>query len=669
MGDRGRTRAIVAGAALAFAMPTADARAWTAGTSGGVLQVTAAASEANLFAVAPGDPGTFVVSDDVNVFSGAAPAGCAVIDDGSGAPITGIACTASAFQSVVIAAGDGADTLDVAGVPFAVTADGGDGADTLTGGEGPQTFTGATGDDTLDGGGGNDTLSGGPGADEVLGGEGDDVLAGDADADRLDGGGGNDALSGADGADALSGGGGDDALRGDAGDDQLAGDDGADTLDGGDGNDGLDGGLGDDLADGGAGNDLLEATDGRDVLAGAAGDDTLNAGPVGATLAGGDGNDTLQGAAGPDALDGGTGNDLLRGEEGADALTGADGDDALDGGGGPDLLQGGAGADGVTYELSPGDVTVTIGTGADDGMLNEGDNVTADVESVQGGLGDDRLVAGTGPATLLGSDGQDTLTGGPAADTLDAGAGEDTLDGGAGGDVIGGGADIDTVTYVTRRRAVHVNLGANRADGGQRGERDLIRPDVENVVGGSGADRLRGARGIANTLAGGPGDDSLYDRANRDAVADDVRCGTGTDRSHSDDADLVTTDCENVWLDGARTRYGTSPAGRPSTYLTGRPLRGGPDGPVRVRLRCQKRTPLPCRATVTLSKGGTVLGRATARLSPGLTRDVRVTLTDAGRRKLARYRPSTLLRVRVDVRARSGRGVPVIASLPIGTSR
>jgi len=653
------------GLAFALSWPVATAQAWTATSAGGVLQVAGSAGEVNALAVADGDPGTFVISNDVNALSGAAPAGCAAIDDGSGAPITSMACSLSAITIVVIAAGDGADTVDVATTLVPVTAEGGDDADQLTGANGDETFAGGAGDDLLDGGGGNDTIAGGAGADQLAGGEGDDTVSGDADSDQLDGGGGNDAMSGADGNDAVAGGSGDDQLRGDAGDDQLTGEEGTDTVQGGLGNDGLDGGLGNDTSSGGDGDDTLEGADGHDALSGDAGDDTLNAGPAGAALAGGDGNDLLQGSTGPDVADGGTGNDTLSGEEGPDALRGGDGEDVLDGGGGPDALRGGGGVDRVTYETAPGDVTVTIGNRPDDGTVGEGDDVAADVETVQGGLGDDRLTAGAEPATLLGSDGQDVLSGGPGADRIDGGAGEDTIDGGRGADVLTGGGDVDTVTYTSRKRAVTVNLQAGRPDGGETGEGDLVQPDVEAVVGGSGDDVLRGARGVANTLSGGPGEDDLVDRANGDAVADDLRCGTGTDRTHGDNADLFAADCENVWVDGARTRYGTSPSNRPSTYLTGQPLRGA-NGTIRVRLRCQKRTPNACRVAVTLTKRGVSLGHTNARLSPGLSRDVRVTLTPEGRAKLVRYRASTLLRVRVSVR---GGGVPVVASLPIGARR
>src|SRR3954467_8258269 len=84
--------------------PTATAGAWNASSASGILTVSGAPGEANALAVADGDPGSFVISDDRNAFSGAAPAGCAPIDDGSGAPVTSLACDPHAIGTVVFQA-------------------------------------------------------------------------------------------------------------------------------------------------------------------------------------------------------------------------------------------------------------------------------------------------------------------------------------------------------------------------------------------------------------------------------------------------------------------------------------------------------------------------------------------------------------------------------------
>jgi hypothetical protein len=59
---------------------------------------------------------------------------------------------------------------------------------------------------------------------------------------------------------------------------------------------------------------------------------------------------------------------------------------------------------------------------------------------IDGGAGNDHLMAGRGPAILLGGDGEDTLIGGPGNDVLVGGAGDDLLVGGPGIDTLDGGS-------------------------------------------------------------------------------------------------------------------------------------------------------------------------------------------------------------------------------------
>lgn len=99
------------------------------------------------------------------------------------------------------------------------------------------------------------------------------------------------------------------------------------------------------------------------------------------------------------------------------------------------------------------------------------------------------------------------------------------------------------------------------ADDGEAGENDEIEADVENLSGGSGADRLLG-NGGANTLAGGPGNDvldgagagdvfvggggtDLADYSSReDPVVVDI--GGGTNDGETGEGDDVRGDVENV---------------------------------------------------------------------------------------------------------------------------
>jgi len=157
-----------------------------------------------------------------------------------------------------------------------------------------------------------------------------------------------------------------------------------------------------------------------------------------------------------------------------------------------------------------------------------------------------------------GGPGRDTLQGGAAGDLLDGGSGDDVLRGVGGPDDLAGGEGADTVLYDERSAPVIVTLDGAGNDGGA-GEGDNVRPDVEAVVGGSGADALTGdadanvfdggagndlllGEGGADVLRAGPGDDRILAR---DGVADAVDCGPGTDEAITDPADTVTG-CESV---------------------------------------------------------------------------------------------------------------------------
>jgi Ca2+-binding RTX toxin-like protein len=172
-------------------------------------------------------------------------------------------------------------------------------------------------------------------------------------------------------------------------------------------------------------------------------------------------------------------------------VNGGAGDDAAETGAGNDLVRGDAGAD-------------TLDAGAD-------------IDEVDAGDGDDVARGGTGRDTLRGGPGDDKLDGG-GGDTFrfddapfwDAVQGQfpDKLEGGPGSDTLnGGGGDFDTVTYDGRQAPVFISLDGLRNDG-ERGERDLIGTDVEQLVGGEGDDAVRGSAN-GNFLNGGGGDDTV----------------------------------------------------------------------------------------------------------------------------------------------------------------
>ena len=521
----------------------------------------------------------------------------------------GIAFDLGAAHAEYALGGSAADRLFTSG-SAAVSIAGGGGDDSISGGVGNDTLTGGEGNDFIEGGAGNDTIGGGLGNDHLVGGAGNDILMGGAGSDSLDGGEGNDVLEvdADDNLAALSGGAGQDVLhvadgRGvtvDLGAAQIEtafGNDGADhfftigtaaiAADGGAGNDWLAGGAGDDQLLGGAGNDILEGGAGNDTLVGGqgadrllggAGDDTLiiNGEDINGNIDGGAGHDTvlIDDAAGVffdlglshvEEAQGGAGNDRLYttgteaisvfGGAGNDQLLGGAGNDTLSGGSGADVLKGGAGDDRLVIDAADLQNNIDGGVGYDTLVIEDTagrvfDAGLANVEAVQGGDGNDRLVtSGTGAVDLRGGAGNDVITGGVAGDTLAGGAGSDTLIGGAGNDTLiidrddlvgnlDGGVGTDTIV-IDDDRGVAIDIALAKAERGFGGAgADTLSYSGTGGVyleGGEGNDRLQGGTGN-DTLIGGAGADTLIGGAGDDTLIIDaqdlmsaINGGTGTD--------------------------------------------------------------------------------------------------------------------------------------------
>jgi Ca2+-binding RTX toxin-like protein len=450
---------------------------------------------------------------------------------------------------------------------------GGTAGDTLSGGAGSNVITGGGGNDVIDGRGGDDVLSGGDGADILRGGTGDDVLTGGAGVDSFDGGDGIDIADYSDRSAALTlsmtgsaiDGGTEtyvdiEGLTGGSGNDTITGGAGADRLAGGGGNDSLVGGLGNDRLEGGGGNDSFTGGDGNDtiVLRGNRAGytvDTVNRTITDTDLSDGDdGTDSYAAdiefvafadqqlmvgippnnppQLGSPGLASGSYADnaaftytipttAFVDEDGnpADPYDGLSFTAALAGGG---ALPSWLGFDSVTktfsYQSGAAAIgaSVTIRVTASDGEASIHADFTISIvqgagASINGGAGDDLLVATfraeaidggggndtadygsstfgvtvglTGAAgagghgagdtlanieNLWGSVHADTLTGSAIANTLDGGAGDDTILAGDGDDLLGGDAGTDTL----------------RGEGGN-----------DNLAGGAGADLLDGGAG------------------------------------------------------------------------------------------------------------------------------------------------------------------------------
>ena len=315
------------------------------------------------------------------------------------------------------------------------------------------------------------------------------------------------------------------------------------------------------------GNDVLNGGNQRDVLYGAAGNDQMN------------------GAGDYDSFKSESGNDQMNGGPGADQFSAGPAKD------GADVINGGPDVDSYSSSDRDNGVRISLDGAADDGedcpgAACEGDNVGADVESLQTGPGNDVLIGNDAPNSISSGDGADTVNGGGGGDSIFTSRGDDFVHGGPGPDTIGafegvdqvfgdagddsffstdtdddpdrysGGKGTDLADYSSANAAVSVKLD-NKPNDGVAGEGDNVLPDVEDVFGSqfndvlvgskranqfegndgndklkgkSGADGLIGARG-ADNLFGGKGADFLDggagpDRLNsRDHFGDEVDCG------------------------------------------------------------------------------------------------------------------------------------------------
>jgi Ca2+-binding RTX toxin-like protein len=452
--------------------------------------------------------------------------------------------------------------------------------------------SGAEGDDILAGLGGNDTLSGGLGDDVIMGGPG---------ADRIDGGPGFDWLDlrqAAHGAtfeitDAWvwdDGDGGQDILQnvegilGTAFNDFIDGR--SDTAShvftnyrfyGNDGNDTIRSQDGDDYLEGGPGNDELWFEAGRDVVFGGLGSDRI--------LANNAPSDTL-----PDWLDGGPGDDFIWATGGwenggsADSLFGGEGHDdftfwtgdTVSGGTGRDLF-GFFGATSATAQhawitdLEPGEkirfefqtpVIIDFVAYWYFGPIAPGSGDSTQLNHIEFATGNGETTLYFGYDSTPGADFVLHLAGDFELDQfqvddpsgltrslailVQGGSGDDTLIGGPGNNPLDGSAGTDTIDYSWAMQSIIVDLSLtqDQATGAEIGTDQLT--DIENVIGGQGADALTGDA-VANRLAGGNGGDIVAGGAGNDILDG----GTGTDTADYSEA-TGTGVTVNLTLAGAQ---------------------------------------------------------------------------------------------------------------------
>lgn len=215
----------------------------------------------------------------------------------------------------------------------------------------------------------------------------------------------------------------------------------------------------------------------------------------------------------------------------------------------------------ITY----GSVTINGGTGDDILMANAGNDKIkggAGFDYASGGSGNDTITGGSGRDTLLGGSGNDNLSGGSQRDLLITGHGNDTAVGGAGSDTIVAGLGAQTLKGGTStdildlsqvaatavidfgKHELTFKAGGNTFSGSVSGFETIVGTDQGNeffglatrglaITGGAGNDVFH-SDGGGDTLTGKGGNDVFeYMKVN---VANAVRAdlvkdfSVGTDK-------------------------------------------------------------------------------------------------------------------------------------------
>ncbi|MGL5061123.1 MAG: calcium-binding protein, partial [Microcoleus sp.] len=407
---------------------------------------------------------------------------------------------------------------------------------------------------TLYGGAGEDFLQGTVESNLMFGNEdGDTMLGGAQRRDSLYGGKGNDSIGffiagGGNNLDiplfgtGFAGNEGSNWLRGDLGDDLVVGINQRDTLYGGRGNDKLRGNGSNNYLSGDLDNDTLSVVNPtttnqfvgtnvivvgleRVTLLGGAGNDSLY-GAIGESgngrnlYDGGEGNDTIFAFASQDTARGGDGNDLIQ-SKATDVLSSVGARTSFPGYAGRNLLDGGAGDDSIVAAFSSD--TMVGGEGSD--------SLSGIFTSASGGEGNDTInasSAGTNAAfiTLEGGLGNDFLIGNTTTGVNNNFTATNFFNGGEGDDnillsslrdrVIGNAAGNDTISFATTASftgtsvsVITDTLGSNFITGGRGSDVITTGFGDDILFGGSSTGTAPGQTDGNDTLDASGGNDTI----------------------------------------------------------------------------------------------------------------------------------------------------------------
>jgi len=217
---------------------------------------------------------------------------------------------------------------------------------------------------------------------------------------------------------------------------------------------------------------------------------------------------------------GGNGNDrIVPAIDGlAFTVNGGAGNDTLVASSGTNDIRGGTGTDTVDFSSGSAALIITLDDTANDTAFGAASkNVRSDIENVIGGGGNDSITGTQTANVLQGGGGKDTLVGAQGNDTLSGGNKNDSLVGQRGADfLVGGAGTLDIVSYEEKREPVSITID-DLANDGVQAESDNIAATAEGFVGGIGNDSIIGS-GKPNLIFGGAGDDTLRGGSGNDSI-------------------------------------------------------------------------------------------------------------------------------------------------------
>ena len=292
---------------------------------------------------------------------------------------------------------------------------------------------------------------------------------------------------------------------------------GNDVIHGGAGNDNITTSSGNDSIDSGTGNNIIDGGDGEDLMTYATRNENISV-DLGATPNAFGQVTVTVGASQTDLIKNiedittGGGTDTLLGDNNNNVLNGGGGNDFLMGRGGNDTLIGGGGNDTVSYTYATNGVTVDLQAGT--AVVTSSDHDT--IQTVE---------------NIIGSDYNDTLLGDANVNNIQGGLGDDLLNGRTGNDVIDGGAGNNTIAFSNQTSGVTLTLqNAGNSTATSVGGDTITLSNIQNITGSAYNDVLTG-NNVDNIIRSGGGNDTL-----------DGGTGAADVLSYDDQAAAVTAD-------------------------------------------------------------------------------------------------------------------------------